>query len=73
MLELGKQKAITQSKQSEVNITPKPIFDSMREDDKPPVENEMEEEQPKTLWDMFMDYVKTKDKRERKQFLETVQ
>jgi hypothetical protein len=45
----------------------------MREDDKPPVENEMEEEQPKTLWDMFMDYVKTKDKRERKQFLETVQ
>jgi len=42
-------------------------------EDKPPVESEMEEEdKPKTIWDMFMQYVKEKDKRERKQFLETV-
>jgi hypothetical protein len=50
---------------------PKPIFDSMRDEEKPPVEQE-DEQQPKTIWDMFMEYVKTKDKRERKQFLETV-
>jgi hypothetical protein len=38
-----------------------------------PTEGMEDEDKPKTLWDMFMDYVKHKDKRERKQFLQTVQ
>jgi len=36
------------------------------------VAQEEQEKEPITLWDMFMDYVKDKDKRERKQFIETV-
>jgi hypothetical protein len=50
---------------------PKPIFDNMKGEEKE-LPTEEQENQPKTLWDMFMDYVKEKDKREKKQFLETV-
>jgi len=31
-----------------------------------------EEEKPKTLWDMFIDYVKTKEKGEDRKFVEVV-
>jgi hypothetical protein len=52
---------------------PKTIFDSMREDEKPPVEAEEEERKPMTLWDMFMEYTKAKEKGQRKKFLDTVE
>jgi hypothetical protein len=52
---------------------PKPIFDSMREEEKPPVTEEEEERKPMTLWDMFMEYTKTKEKGQRKKFLDTVE
>jgi hypothetical protein len=50
----------------------KPILDRMDEERELPTGEEEEEKKPMTLWDMFMQYVKNKDKRERKQFIETV-
>jgi hypothetical protein len=50
---------------------PKPIWDRMEEGDKPPVEEE-EGNKPKTLWDLFMEYTKAKEKSERSRFIDAV-
>jgi hypothetical protein len=54
-------------------MSPKPIFDRMKEEDELPKQPEEEGRQPVTLWDMFMEYVKNKDKKEKSRFLETVE
>jgi len=42
-------------------------------DKKPLIEQfDEEEEKPKTLWDMFIEYVKAKEEREKKQFIDTL-
>jgi hypothetical protein len=55
-------------------MSPKPIFDNMRgsEEEELPKQPDGERE-PTTLWDMFMEYVKNKDKKEKSRFLETVE
>ena len=50
---------------------PKPIWDRMEEEGKPPVEEE-DANKPKTLWDLFMEYTKAKNKAERSRFIDAV-
>jgi len=49
----------------------KPIWERMEEDEKPPVEGE-EGYKPKTLWDLFMEYTKAKNKAEKSRFIDAV-
>lgn len=44
----------------------------MEQSNKPPVEEEEEGYKPKTLWDMYMEYVKAKNQAEQKRFVDAV-